>query len=185
VRRAGTLVAGLLVVAVVSGGCTSNDPADPTSSPTAPAGASSIAGGTPTPTSTPEQPALVAYRGMWHAFVDASKTSDPDYPALRTYATGDALRLIVSALYGNRALGKVSKGDVVIDPKVTGASPAQSPTKVTVHDCVNGEHWLEYKKNGELWDDKPGGKHDTTATVTLSGGTWKVSSFLAKATGTC
>ena len=52
-------------------------------------------------------------------------------------------------------------------------------------DCVDDTNWLEYKKSGELWDNEPGGKHHNTATVTLTDGVWKVSSFTLEVKGTC
>jgi hypothetical protein len=129
--------------------------------------------------------ALTAYRGMWSAFVEASKTANPDLPALRIYASGDALRLIVSALVNDQQIGRVAQGDVALAPRATAVTPVGMPTQVTVLDCVDATHWLEYKKSGGLWDNEPGGKHQTTATVTLAGGQWRVSSFLLKDLGTC
>lgn len=46
--------------------------------------------------------ALVAYRGMWDAFVEAGKTSDASLPDLSTYAVDHALAAIVSALEDNK-----------------------------------------------------------------------------------
>ncbi|TCB91672.1 hypothetical protein E0H26_25430 [Micromonospora zingiberis] len=122
---------------------------------------------------------------MWDAFVEAGKVSDPDAPGLRRFASDQALRLIVSSLHTNREQGKVIKGDLVLDPQVTEVKPAESPTEVTVLDCVDSTNWLEYKVSGGLWDDEPGGKHRTTATVKVTDGTWKVSSFILEEPGTC
>jgi hypothetical protein len=123
---------------------------------------------------------------MWAAFVDAAKTSDPDAPSLRTYAADNALKLIVSSLYADRDQGKVAKGEVALDPKIKELKPAGSPTTATLVDCVDSTKWLEYKASGGLWDDKPGGKHRTTATVTKQAdGTWKASAFTLEGSGTC
>ncbi|RZU51278.1 hypothetical protein EV385_3088 [Krasilnikovia cinnamomea] len=137
------------------------------------------------PNAAAERDALIAYRGMWSAVVEAAKTSDPEAPGVRKYAMDQALRLITSSLYTDREQGKVTKGDLVLNPKVTGAKPAQAPNEVTVLDCVDSTKWLKYKTTGGLADDKPGGKHRTTATVKLTGNTWKVSSFLLEESGTC
>jgi hypothetical protein len=118
---------------------------------------------------------------MWAAFVEASKTSDPDAPDLRKYASDNALKLIVSDLVTNREQGKVVKGNVVLDPRAVTVSPAET----TIQDCVDDSHWLEYKKTGELWDNKPGGKRRMTATVKSTAGTWAVSAFRLEGLGTC
>ena len=95
------------------------------------------------------------------------------------------MKLIVGNLVIDRDQGKVAKGDVVTSPTVTALQPADKPTQVTITDCVDATNWLEYKKSGELWDNQPGGKHHNTATVTLTEGVWKVSSFTLEAKGTC
>lgn len=172
---------GLVVVpTLLIAGCGS---ATPESAPSDPP----LTSATPSlePTGVASQDALEAYRGMWGAFVEAAKTSDPDAPDLRIHASGQALKLIVSSLYSNRDQGKVTLGDLDIDPKVTEVKPAQAPTEMAVLDCVDSTNWLEYKSSGGLWDDKPGGKHRTTATVVLTDSTWKVSSFILEESGTC
>lgn len=184
---AGKFAATVPMIVVVStgvlfsaAGCDSGTESPP-ASPSAPP-PSSVS---PTVSVGAESDAVAAYRGMWNAFVEAGKTSDPDAPAIRRYATGKALRLIVSALVTNREQKRVIRGDLVIDPRVTAATPPTAPTEVTVLDCVNDEKWLVYRASGGLADDEPGGKHRTTATVTRLGGTWKVSSFTLEDTGTC
>lgn len=178
VRR---LVAGLFAVPVLLvAGCGSDEPSTkPTDTPasaTTPTVVASAAAG---------RDALAAYRSMWNAFVEAAKTSDPDAPDVRKFASDQALKLIVSSLQTNKQLGKVTKGDLVLNPTVTEVKPAATPTEVAVLDCVDSTNWLEYKASGGLWDNLPGGKHQTTATVTLTDGAWKVSSFTLKESGTC
>lgn len=183
--RMRTRVFGSIIVPIVSvavfGGCSKKDDApDAESTPTSAAPASSADS-----RSAAERDAITAYRGMWDAFVAAGKTADPDAPALRTYASDDALKLIVAALLQHRQNQQVILGDLVIDPKATEARPADAPTEVTILDCVNDEKWLVYKASGGLADDEPGGKHQTTAAVVRSGGTWKVKSFELGRSGTC
>src|SRR4051812_43677381 len=92
-RSVGSLMALSVVVALA--GCDDGKPKaerDRASSAPVP--------GTPTPSNNvPEAAALTAYRGLWNAFVQAGKTSDPDAADLRTYASGQALTLVVSSLY--------------------------------------------------------------------------------------
>jgi hypothetical protein len=163
-----------VLLVVVGAGCGADHPAT-TSSPSA-TGAQS-----PSAATGVAADATAAYRSMWDSFVEAGKTSDPDAPEIRRYASGQALRLIVSALVTNRDQGKVIRGDLVINPKVTTATP----TEVTIVDCVNDEQWLVYKTSGGLADDKPGGRHRTTATVRKTDAGWKVASFILKDAGTC
>jgi len=166
------LVAAALALAGCRSGGRDNQPTAPASSVTPGASAS---------TAAPGDAAVAAYRGMWAAFVEAAKTSDPDAPDIRKYASDNALKLIVGGLVSNRAQGKVVKGNPVLNPKAT----TVSATEATILDCVDDTNWLEYKTSGELWDNKPGGKHRTTATVKAVNGTWKVSSFNLEGTGTC
>ena len=128
---------------------------------------------------------MAAYRGMWDAFVAAGKVSDPDAPDVRKYASDQALRLIVNALYTNKVQKKVIRGDLKINPKATALKPTNNPTEATISDCVNDEKWLVYKASGALVNDVPGGRHSTTATVKRTTDGWKVSSFILKEAGTC
>ena len=166
-------LAGVLMLALAA--CNSSTP-DGRPSQSAPASVTPPA--SLGPSAAAERDALIAYRGMWAAFVEAGKTSDPDAPDLRKYASEDALKLIVSGLVTNRDQGKVILGDLAIDPKVTAVTPADAPTEASVLDCVNDEKWLVHKTSGGLVNDVPGGKHRTTATVKRTSDGWKVSRFV-------
>jgi hypothetical protein len=172
----------LITMGLVLGGCHSGGKANQ-STPQAtatPTGSVSSA-----PSAVAAADALAAYRGMWNAFVDAAKVPDPDAPALRRYAADDALRRIVSSLVADRDQGKVIKGAPITNPSVANLKPSDQPTEAMIADCVDDTNWLEYKKSGELWNNKPGGKHHTTATVKSTNGVWKVSAFTLEVTGTC
>jgi hypothetical protein len=75
----------------------------------------------------------------------------------------------------------VSKGAPRLEPQVISATSDE----VAVRDCLDDTHWLEYKLNGELKDNVPGGHHRTDATVRRSGGVWKVSYFYMREVGSC
>ncbi|MFI6242783.1 hypothetical protein ACIBEF_23195 [Micromonospora sp. NPDC050795] len=167
---------------LLSTACSPGEPAEsaPTTQPITPATTTSLG-----PNAVAEKEAVTAYQGMWDAFVEAAKVSDPDAPDVRRYASGQALRLIVNALYTNREQREVILGELVLDPKVTNLAPAGNPVKVTVLDCVNDEKWLEHKASGGLANDEPGGKHRTTATVEQTAEGWRVSSFILDKAGTC
>jgi hypothetical protein len=177
------LVVGVVAVSVLfSAGCRSSKPAKtPNTTPSPPTSATPSVG----PSAAAERDALAAYRGMWSAVVEAGKTSDPDAPDLRKYASDQALKLIVSSLYTDRDRQLVSQGELKIDPKVMALTPADAPTEVTVLDCVNDEKWLKYKASGGLVNDVPGGRHRTTATIKRTPDGWKVASFILKEGGTC
>lgn len=129
------------------------------------------------PSAAAERDALTAYRGMWDAFVEAAKTSDPELPELREHATENALALIASALVANREQKRVILGELKIDPKVTAVTPADAPREASVVDCVNDEKWLVHKASGGLVNDVPGSANRTTATVIHTDDGWKVSRF--------
>jgi len=174
--RVPSALAATVVLLVAVTGCSSSARSDrppdrqPASSPPA-LDARSLA----------ERDAVSAYRGMWAALVEAARTSDPDAPALRMYAAGDALKLVVGGLVSNREQGKVIKGEVALAPTVS----VTTPTEAAVTDCVDSTGWLEYKTSGELWDDRPGGRHRTSATVQVIDSVWKVSAFTLEGSGTC
>jgi hypothetical protein len=172
-RLAGAVgLAGVLTLALVGCGPGAPKSTPSTGAPSSPASSPSLG-----PSAAAERDALAAYRGMWAAFVEAGKTSDPDAPDLRKYASDDALKLIVSGLVTNRDQGKVILGDLAIDPKVTALTPADSPNEASITDCVNDEKWLVYKASGGLVNNVPGGKHRTTAIVKRTSDGWKVSHF--------
>ena len=172
----------LITVGALLGGCRSDGDARPTTSPVS---VTSSPSPSVSASTAADADALVAYRGMWNAFVEAAKVPDPSVPVLRQYASDDALKMIVGSLVIDRDQGKVVKGPLIINPSVTSLKPADRPTEATITDCVDDTNWLEYKKSGELWNKEPGGKHHTTATVKLAGGVWKVSSFTLEVKGTC
>jgi hypothetical protein len=185
VRGAVVGCAGLLLAVLALAACSSDEgSAAATPSPSlvlSPSPSVSL-----NPAGAAKREALAAYRNMWAAFVVASRTSNADDPDLRAYAQGQALRLIVNGLYSDRDQGKVGKGSLRLNPHVSSVTPAAHPSVVHVTDCVDDSNWLEYnKKTGHLWDNTPGGKHHTTATVKRAGGTWRVDSFYLKGVGTC
>ena len=160
-------------------------------------------GGTPTPsTSTLRAPsasaspysdavaagdkAIAAYRGMWTAYQKAGETADPNFPDLQTYATGDALQTLTSGLASVRDRGLVVKGEVVLNPRVTGVEPIDKPNSIDITDCADTSKSVLQKASGEPYNDTPGGRRLILATVKdTGGGTWKVVSFGVRDVGSC
>jgi hypothetical protein len=132
-----------------------------------------------------EQEALAAYRAMWQDMVVAARTSDYESPALRRHASGLALQLIVDSLRKDKQDGVVTRGELVLDPRVREASPRARPTRVIVDDCADSARWLKYRASGELANDIPGGRREIRAVVRNLDGAWKVIDFAVEATGSC
>jgi hypothetical protein len=155
----------------------------PSSSPSTSAGRTSTST-TKMPTGAAAQ-ALSAYRSMWSDMVTASQTSDYQLPSLASHASGDALAVLVHDLAKNQQAGLVTKGRLKLDPQVTSLTPPANPNQVTISDCVNDTHWLNYKSTGGLADKTPGALHATTALVVNESGTWKVTELALQAGDTC
>ncbi|MGW2055903.1 hypothetical protein ACWCOZ_18635 [Streptomyces sp. NPDC001840] len=127
--------------------------------------------------------ALSVYRAMWRDLTLASETSDAASPLLDDHAKGQALELMRYGLEKSKAERLVSKGAPRVDPKIVSVSSEE----VTLVDCVDDRSWLQYKLNGELKNDIPGGHFKTEATVDRSseGAAWKVSDLYMHEVGSC
>ncbi|MBB2943264.1 hypothetical protein FB565_002977 [Actinoplanes lutulentus] len=170
-----SVIVGLITtVTLLASGCSAEQPTElPTKLPSSAVPAAPIL----EPGAAAKEEAVSAYRGMWDSFVEAAKTSDPEAPELREYATGDALKLITGALLTNREEDRVILGELKIDPKVKAMTPADAPKEINILDCVNDEKWLLHKKSGGLVDDVPGSASRTTAKVIRTDDGWRVSGF--------
>lgn len=130
--------------------------------------------------------AIAAYRGMWTAYQKAGETADPNYPELQTYATSEALQTLTSGLTSVRDRGLLLKGEIVLNPRVTGVEPIEKPNSIELTDCADDSKSVLYKKSGEPYSDTPGGRRLILATVKdTGGGTWKVVSFGVRDVGGC
>lgn len=161
----------------------------------APASSASSFGqvGTPLPeeSSSPagaaRESALAAYRGMWQDFVTAGTTSDWQSPKLGQHATGVALTNLSRGLYADHYNGLITKGEPILSPTVSSVEPPDDPRKIIVTDCGDSTNWLKYRAdNGQLADNKPGGRHSINAIVEKQAdGSWKVSDYGVHDPGTC
>ncbi|MGW1170773.1 hypothetical protein [Streptomyces sp. NPDC002550] len=125
--------------------------------------------------------ALDAYRAMWRDLTVASETSDAASPLLDHHATGGALELMKYGLSKSKKQRLVSKGAPRLNPEVVSATSQ----RVVLVDCVDDRNWLQYKLNGELKNQVPGGHFRTDATVRRSNGVWKVSDLYMHEVGSC
>jgi len=185
-RRAGLLavVTGTLLAAC---GCSAGTPAGK------PARTASATAGSLTPSASPAGPAqsaarlaLAAYTGMWQEMQAAGVTADWKDPRLASYASGQALGTLVTGLRNARDKGIVVKGTIVTHPRAGSVTPAASPDRVMVTDCLDDAHWLNYgAATGKLQNNVPGGHRLVEAVVTKSAGQWAVSRLAVHAEGTC
>lgn len=129
--------------------------------------------------------ALTAYRSMWADVTAVSATGEYQDPRLGHHASGEALSILYRGIYTNHRQGIVSRGAPLLHPTVVNSFPAGRPTDVTISDCSDGTHWLNYKLNGELQDSTPGGRHKIQAIVRLSGNLWKVNQLAVQSLGSC
>ncbi|KAF4406823.1 hypothetical protein GCU69_23000 [Streptomyces lycii] len=118
---------------------------------------------------------------MWRDLATASRTSDPDSPLLDDHASDGALELLKYGLKKSREERVITRGAPRVDPEVVSGDDR----KVVLADCVDDREWLQYKHNGELKNDVPGGHFKTDATVTRSKGVWKVSDLYMHEVGSC
>ncbi|MGI5213359.1 hypothetical protein [Plantactinospora sp. CA-290183] len=127
-----------------------------------------------------------AYRGMWKAYIEAVRIPDPRYPDLARYSQGHALDLWVTGLTSAEEKGLVGQGDVTSNPAVTSVNPNATPPTVQIRDCVETSKSRLVKQDGSPYQDTPGGKRLTTATVAqISEGAWKVTQVAIHGVGTC
>ncbi|WP_344627667.1 hypothetical protein [Kitasatospora arboriphila] len=130
--------------------------------------------------------ALAAYSAMLADVTAVAETADYRNPRLASHMKGQALTFWTQNLIDQHAKGLVSHGSPVSNPQVTKVSPADHPDRVEVSDCLDGTHWLKYKRDGGLADDVPGGRHiSATAIVRQPDGSWLVEQQLIGAVGSC
>ncbi len=152
------------------------------------ASSSTVQASSTTTTVGPADPAaavLGAYRDMWADLVTAARTSDYQSPLLSQHASGNALTIFVQGLARDQLAGIVTKGQPVLDPRVTSLTPSVDPTHATIADCFDDSRWVEYKVTGGLAKNAPGGRRATTADLVMKDGVWEVTQIIIGKTGTC
>ncbi len=175
---AGSVAAGLILLASCGSGSTDSPRPLPTVDPT---GTSLLESARDRATSQ----ALAVYRGMWQAMAKAAETADSQSPELAMYATGDALGVLNRSLYADKLSGVVSKGRPTNDPTVSNVDPADNPTTIMVKDCSDSSNWLKYKGDKPV-DATPGGRRSITAEVKKQqDGSWRVTRFAVEKVGSC
>ncbi len=185
------VVVGVLVAATTLAGCSIGGPVDPMplSGPSSDAAASPVpeSPGVDSDVDRASRDALATYEAMWQDFAEAGLTSDWQSPELGRHATGIALTNLSRGLYADNYNGLVTRGEPVLDPRVTSVEPVDDPTTVRVADCGDSSNWLKYRADtGARADDNPGGRRMITAVVELQADrSWKVSDYAVRDLGSC
>jgi hypothetical protein len=173
-----------LTLALLAASCSGSDGS--ASDDTTPDRSTTTRNTTPSAEDAARADAIAAYDAMWQDMAAASLTADYQSPRLAEHAAGNALSVLNRGVYVNQQRGIVVKGEPMTNPTVTGLEPADAPTTATISDCFDATNWLNYvAATGELEDDVPGGRHQTTATVTDMDGSWKVTELQVGAVDTC
>jgi hypothetical protein len=180
-------VLAALIGAIALVGCTAGqqDPLPTSTSPdTRPSASSAAPTGSTTPTETAA--ALAAYEGYWAAQIasqaDPTRRQDAN---LARYAAGEALAGAQSTLLLFRQNGVAMRGEPVLSPSVSGASPGG--TEVEVVDCVDSTNWKPvYVATGKS-ALAPGQalRLLVVSRVELSDGRWVVTSSVTQRDRTC
>lgn len=169
-----------LTTALATAACSTSTPA-PQSEPT---GTHAVASPDPAglSPSAPAQLALAAYTAMWGDVQVLSETSNYTDPRLGDHLDGSAYMTISENMSVDKADGVIALGAPVLHPRVLAADS----TTVSVADCLDDTHWLEYyASTRRLTNNVPGGHRYVAATVTDEKGTWKVTTLDMRGEGTC
>jgi endonuclease/exonuclease/phosphatase (EEP) superfamily protein YafD len=115
---------------------------------------------------------LIAYRAAWSAFEHALADANPQDPELATTMVDPQLQSVKANLLADQRQGIVGRGTTTLHPKVT----ALSAVTATVVDCAYSSTELVYKATGKpVPPTTPPENDGVTATLVLSGGSWRVS----------
>ena len=176
-----TGLVGLAVVVVASSAaCTAtNSPSNTRATPTS---AGPNRAQSSSAVQSAQQQALTAYEAMWSDVQALDTSSDYTNPRLGDHLAGQAYMTISENMSVNKANGIIGLGAPKLHPRVLTASSSA----VTIADCMDDTHWLEYYASTQkLVDNIPGGHRYTTATVTEENGIWKVTALDTRGDGSC
>jgi hypothetical protein len=164
-RHAG-LVALLALVAILAGGCQRSfaDPSATTRSASTPTSAAESRAAV-------ETAVLASYRAFWDDVVAAGRKADWQSSRLGDHAAGQALQQVRDHYKALREAGLVDLGTVELHPKVVSLTEGTA----TVSDCVDVSRFLRHDTKTLEPKETPDPRPDAgVATLTLSGGVWKV-----------
>jgi hypothetical protein len=115
---------------------------------------------------------LAGYRAASNAFVQALATANPDDPSLAATMVDPELVSVRANLVSDQQKGIIGRGAVTLHPKLV----SFSSTMASVIDCIYSTSELVYQATGKPVPPVTPPENDgVTATLVLSGGTWKLS----------
>lgn len=130
--------------------------------------------------------AVDAYCGMLADWVTAGAIIEYNDPILMHHLSGSALTKVWNSLFVEQNEGAVDHGAPLVTDITFGQEvPAAAPTQVEVDSCLDDSSWLEYTKSGKLFNDVPGGRHDTQIMAQDENGTWKIDQLVMNPVGSC
>jgi hypothetical protein len=186
-----TALAAAMVGVLLAGCAPGSQPAHPqpaeTVLPATPAAppAATTPGSRPDPLDDPQQQALDAYVGMQDAYLEATRTGNPDHPDLPRYAAADALQRLQAAVAAIRDQGLRGRGQATHQPQIQSLNPVHQPATITIRDCLDTIGTELYDPTGRPYQDEPGGLRLVIATVKIIDGAWKVTGVGIHEVGTC
>ncbi|TQS42759.1 hypothetical protein [Cryptosporangium phraense] len=121
---------------------------------------------------------------MWDAWAQAGETSNYQSPALARYATGSALTTLVDALKTNSQKQRYFRGRPTLHAAVTELSLQSDPATASIRDCAESGNWRTVDANGRTVSENAG-RRKILATVAVTAGVWKVSTFNVQPGGSC
>ncbi len=114
---------------------------------------------------------LAAYRAAWAAFEHAAADANPEDPALAATMVDPQLQGVKANLLADQREGMIGRGATTLHPKVVSISA----TTATVVDCAYSTAELVYASTGKPVPPVTPPENDgVRATLTLTGGVWKV-----------
>jgi hypothetical protein len=159
-------VALFALVAIFAAGCQRSF-ADPPATTLSPSSSTSAADSR----AAAETAVLASYRAFWDDVVAAGRKADWQSPRLADHAAGQALQQVRDHYKALRNAGLVDLGTVELHPKVVTLTEGTA----TVSDCVDVSRFLRHDAKTLEPRETPDPRPDAgVATLTLSGGVWKV-----------
>jgi hypothetical protein len=166
-------IAATLSLSLALSACASTRSGAPSTTGAKSTTTTSIPATTTTTTLVPTSAAVLnAYRAGWAAFEHALTTANPSDPELAATMVDPQLLSVKANLFADKKAGMVARGTFTLHPKIT----ALSATTATVVDCAYSTAELIYATTGKPVPPVTPPENDgVSATLVLSGSTWKVS----------
>lgn len=132
------------------------------------------------------QAALTAYEEAWADAAAVEDSGNYRNPRLERHIAGHLLMTVSEDDYVEEAHGVASRGAPILHPHVSAESLDDNPPTVTITDCIDFRHFVQYfSATGKQYGAVQTGLSTNVSTVTLIKGTWIVTSAATGADGSC